>query len=162
MVERGDGERPEESGRSSATEPVSVVIPAYDEEASVGRVARQVHDVAFVHAGFEGVVGHAGIAVETPARRPLVDELEGLRLVVVADDGDRVAAFELTLADALRPLGSSEDAIATASALLGRELGVERVMYGEVDVTVLDRHGLTRVHPDPYSQLDSRWPRVSR
>ena len=42
MVERGGGERPEESGRSSATEPVSVVIPAYDEEASVGRVARQV------------------------------------------------------------------------------------------------------------------------
>lgn len=42
MVERGGGERSEESGRSSATEPVSVVIPAYDEEASVGRVARQV------------------------------------------------------------------------------------------------------------------------
>jgi PAS domain S-box-containing protein len=48
-------------------------------------------------------------------------------------EAERRAAFELALADALRPLGSSGDAIATASELLGRELGVERVMYGEVD-----------------------------
>jgi GAF domain-containing protein len=48
-------------------------------------------------------------------------------------EAERRAAFELALADALRPLASSEDAIATASALLGRELGVEHVMYGEVD-----------------------------
>ena len=48
-------------------------------------------------------------------------------------EAERRAAFELTLADALRPMRSSEDAIATASSLLGRELGVERVMYGEVD-----------------------------
>jgi PAS domain S-box-containing protein len=48
-------------------------------------------------------------------------------------EAERGAAFELALADALRPLVSSDDAIATASALLGQELGVERVMYGEVD-----------------------------
>ncbi|MGO4476533.1 ATP-binding protein [Massilia sp. 2TAF26] len=48
-------------------------------------------------------------------------------------EAERRAAFELALSDALRPPGSSEEAIATASALLGKELGVERVMYGEVD-----------------------------
>jgi len=48
-------------------------------------------------------------------------------------EAERRAAFELALSDALRPLGSSDAAIATASALLGKELGVERVMYGEVD-----------------------------
>jgi PAS domain S-box-containing protein len=48
-------------------------------------------------------------------------------------EAERRAAFELALADALRPLACSEDAIATASALLGEELGVERVLYGAVD-----------------------------
>jgi PAS domain S-box-containing protein len=48
-------------------------------------------------------------------------------------EAERRAAFELALADALRPLASGEDMIGTASALLGEELGVERVMYGEVD-----------------------------
>jgi len=48
-------------------------------------------------------------------------------------EAERRAAFELNLSDALRPMHSSEDAIAIASSLLGRELGVERVMYGEVD-----------------------------
>jgi PAS domain S-box-containing protein len=48
-------------------------------------------------------------------------------------ESERRAAFELALADALRPLASSEDAISTASALLGRELGAGHVMYGEVD-----------------------------
>jgi len=48
-------------------------------------------------------------------------------------EAERRAAFELALADALRPTTSGEEAIATASALLGKELGVERVMYGEVD-----------------------------
>jgi len=46
---------------------------------------------------------------------------------------ERRAAFELALTDALRQIRSDEDLIGTASALLGRELGVERVMYGEVD-----------------------------
>jgi PAS domain S-box-containing protein len=48
-------------------------------------------------------------------------------------EAERRAAFELALADALRPLTSSEEAIATASALLGRELKAGHVMYGEVD-----------------------------
>ena len=48
-------------------------------------------------------------------------------------EAERRAAFELALADALRPTRSSEDAIGIASSLLGQELGVERVMYGEVD-----------------------------
>jgi PAS domain S-box-containing protein len=48
-------------------------------------------------------------------------------------EAERRAAFELALADALRPPASSNEAIGIASALLGAELGVERVMYGEVD-----------------------------
>jgi PAS domain S-box-containing protein len=46
---------------------------------------------------------------------------------------ERRAAFELALTDALRQIRSDEDLIGTACALLGKELGVERVMYGEVD-----------------------------
>ncbi|MCA1857839.1 PAS domain-containing protein [Massilia oculi] len=46
---------------------------------------------------------------------------------------ERRAAFELTVSDALRPLVSSEDVIATASALLGGELGADRVLYLELD-----------------------------
>ncbi|HEX8787277.1 MAG TPA: ATP-binding protein [Telluria sp.] len=46
---------------------------------------------------------------------------------------ERRAAFELRVADTLRPLSSSEDVIRTASRLLGEELGLARVMYGEVD-----------------------------
>jgi PAS domain S-box-containing protein len=48
-------------------------------------------------------------------------------------EAERRAAFELALADALRPLTDSVEAIGTASALLGDELYVERVMYAEVD-----------------------------
>jgi PAS domain S-box-containing protein len=46
---------------------------------------------------------------------------------------ERRAAFELALADALRPLAADTDLIQTAATLLGEELQVERVMYGEVD-----------------------------
>ncbi len=45
---------------------------------------------------------------------------------------ERRAAFELSVADALRPLSSADEVIATGSALLGQELGVARVMVGEV------------------------------
>lgn len=47
MVELGELGREEQpgSGSSWVAEPVSVVIPAYNEEASVERVARQVHQV---------------------------------------------------------------------------------------------------------------------
>jgi len=46
---------------------------------------------------------------------------------------ERRAAFELTVSDALRPLASSEQVIATASALLGGELHAGRVVYAEMD-----------------------------
>jgi PAS domain S-box-containing protein len=49
---------------------------------------------------------------------------------------ERRAAFELTVSDALRPLASSEEVIATASALLGGELHADRVAYAEmIDAT---------------------------
>jgi len=47
--------------------------------------------------------------------------------------GERRAALELKLSDALRPLGTPEEVLATASALLGDELGLSRATYAEVD-----------------------------
>jgi len=46
---------------------------------------------------------------------------------------ERRAAFELAVADALRPPASGTDLIHTGCAMLGRELDVTRVLYGEVD-----------------------------
>jgi PAS domain S-box-containing protein len=46
---------------------------------------------------------------------------------------ERRAAFELTVSDALRPLASSEEVIATASALLGGELHAGRVVYADMN-----------------------------
>ncbi|WP_229422982.1 ATP-binding protein [Telluria aromaticivorans] len=46
---------------------------------------------------------------------------------------ERRAAFELTVSDALRPLSSHEDVVATACALLGGELHAGRVVYAELD-----------------------------
>jgi PAS domain S-box-containing protein len=46
---------------------------------------------------------------------------------------ERRAAFELKLSDALLPLTSPQELLATASALLGEQLKVDRVVYGEVD-----------------------------
>ena len=46
---------------------------------------------------------------------------------------ERRAAFELTVSDALRPLASSEEVIATGSALLGGELHAGRVVYAQMD-----------------------------
>ena len=46
---------------------------------------------------------------------------------------ERRAAFELTVADALRPLASADEAIRTGCTLLGLELGMARVLYGVVD-----------------------------
>lgn len=42
-------------------------------------------------------------------------------------------AFQLALADRIRPLVDSEEVIAAASELLGKHLGAKRVFYGEVD-----------------------------
>jgi PAS domain S-box-containing protein len=46
---------------------------------------------------------------------------------------ERRAAFELKLSDALRPLMSPPELLHTASALLGEQLKVDRVVYAEVD-----------------------------
>ncbi|KQQ89297.1 ATP-binding protein [Massilia sp. Leaf139] len=46
---------------------------------------------------------------------------------------ERRAAIELRLSNALRPLGSPDEVLATASALLAEELGLSRVTYAEVD-----------------------------
>ncbi len=46
---------------------------------------------------------------------------------------ERHAAFELAVADALRTAGSARETIGVASRLLGEELGLARVLYGEVD-----------------------------
>jgi PAS domain S-box-containing protein len=50
-------------------------------------------------------------------------------------ESERRAAFELAVADALRPLASSGDAIRTGCRLLGEQLAPARVLYGEVDAT---------------------------
>jgi PAS domain S-box-containing protein len=61
----------------------------------------------------------------------------GLYCTVIETTGrvqaERRAAFELTVADALRPLASADEAIRTGCTLLGLELGMARVLYGEVD-----------------------------
>jgi PAS domain S-box-containing protein len=46
---------------------------------------------------------------------------------------ERRAAFELAVSDALRPLTSPTDILERASALLGEQLAVDRVVYAEVD-----------------------------
>ena len=46
---------------------------------------------------------------------------------------ERRAAFQLKVSDALAPLEDSGEVIATASALLGVELGAARVLYAEID-----------------------------
>ena len=82
---------------------------------------------------------------------------------------ERRAAFELTVADALRPLKTSADAIRTASTLLGEELGVDRVVYGEIDAArgefVVERdwqrHGLPSLAGSRYG-FDVFGPEVAR
>jgi PAS domain S-box-containing protein len=71
---------------------------------------------------------------------PLLDNAGavGGMYCTVIETTDRVlsqqrAAFELKVSDALRPLTSPEDVIATASALLGGQLNLARVLYAECD-----------------------------
>jgi diguanylate cyclase (GGDEF)-like protein/PAS domain S-box-containing protein len=47
--------------------------------------------------------------------------------------GERRQAFQLALADRLRPLTAPDDITAAASELLGMHLGASRVLYAEVD-----------------------------
>jgi len=48
-------------------------------------------------------------------------------------EAERCAAFELAVADALRTTATARAAIGVASRLLGEELGLARVLYGEVE-----------------------------
>lgn len=48
---------------------------------------------------------------------------------------ERRAAFELKVSEALRPLTSAEDVVTRASALLGEQLQLARVIYGECEET---------------------------
>ncbi|MFC0252765.1 ATP-binding protein [Massilia consociata] len=84
--------------------------------------------------------GYPERATFTFSHAPLKDdagEVAGLFCTVMETTrrvaAERRAAFELTVSDALRPLASGEEVIATASALLGGELRAGRVMYAEMD-----------------------------
>jgi len=70
-----------------------------------------------LHDGHGRVAGMYCTCIETTARV----------------QAERRSAFELTVADALRPQASGDDAIRTGCMLLGLELGMTRVLYGEVD-----------------------------
>jgi len=70
-----------------------------------------------LHDGAGRVAGMYCTAVETTER---------LR-------AERRAALELKLSDALRPLHAPAEVLATASALLGEELRLARVLYAEVE-----------------------------
>ncbi|MDB5793253.1 MAG: hybrid sensor histidine kinase/response regulator [Massilia sp.] len=70
-----------------------------------------------LHDGAGRVAGMACTAMETTGR--VLAELR--------------AARELRLSDALRSLGSPDEVLATAGALLGEELALARTLYAEVD-----------------------------
>ena len=116
----------------------------------------------------EFVISTSGFLKEhyfTLTYSPARDELGAVRgvLVVVTETTDRVQmerqnallvesakaearrhAFNLSLADGLRCLTAPEDILAKASAMLGQELGVDRVLYCEVD----DRKGTFDIRRD--------------
>ncbi|VXB16387.1 ATP-binding protein [Massilia sp. 9I] len=84
--------------------------------------------------------GYPELATFTFSHAPLIGDdgqVGGLFCTVMETTrrvaAERRAAFELTVSDALRPLASSEEVIATASALLGGELHAGRVVYAEMD-----------------------------
>jgi PAS domain S-box-containing protein len=70
-----------------------------------------------LHDGSGAVAGMYATVIETTSRV----------------QAERRAALELKLSDALRPLTSPADVLDTAGALLGRELGLTRAMYAQVD-----------------------------
>ncbi|MCC2956497.1 PAS domain-containing protein [Massilia sp. IC2-477] len=86
--------------------------------------------------------GYPERATFTFSHSPLIGEdgqVAGLFCTVMETTrrvaAERRAAFELTVSDALRPLASSEEVIATASALLGGELQAGRVVYAEMNAS---------------------------
>jgi len=70
-----------------------------------------------LHDGSGKVAGMYCTAIETTARV----------------QAERRAALELKLSDLLHPLGTPDEVLSTASALLGEELGLSRATYAEVD-----------------------------
>jgi PAS domain S-box-containing protein len=82
--------------------------------------------------------------------------------------GERRAAYELKLSDALQNLTSPQEVLITASELLGTELKVDRVAYAEVDAEqgsfVVPYHyartGLTDVSRESY-RLDTFGPELA-
>lgn len=65
-------------------------------------------------------------------------------LTAAAAAAARRQAFNLRVADALRPLMDPDEVLASASAILGAELGACRVLYCEVD----DAHGSCEIRRD--------------
>ena len=67
----------------------------------------------------------------------LEGQITGLHCVVAETTAQvevkRGQAFQLMLSDRLRHLNNADEIVATASGILGRELGVSRVLYAECD-----------------------------
>jgi PAS domain S-box-containing protein len=91
--------------------PLTVVRKGYPEQAYFTFSYSPLHD------GQGQVAGMYCTCVETTDR-------------VMAE---RRADFELKVSDALRPLTAPDQVVATASALLGEQMGLSGVMYGQVD-----------------------------
>ncbi|MDB5790496.1 MAG: hybrid sensor histidine kinase/response regulator [Massilia sp.] len=91
--------------------PLTVVRQGYPEQGYFTFSYSPLHD------GSGSVAGMYCTAIETTDRV----------------QAERLAALELKLSDALRPLSMPADVLATASALLGEELGLTRALYAEVD-----------------------------
>jgi PAS domain S-box-containing protein len=101
------------AGKSSYFEdlPLTVLRKGYPENSFFTFSYSPLHDV-------DGSVGGMYCTVIETTERVLAE---------------RRGAFELQLSDALQPLTSPSQVLGTASALLGEQLKVDRVVYAEVD-----------------------------
>lgn len=79
------------------------------------------------HGEVVGIFVEGADVTEQHAARRQVEEQ-----VVQLQRAEQLLAFQLELADCLRPLTSAEDVIAAASTLLGQRLDVARVVFAEV------------------------------
>jgi PAS domain S-box-containing protein len=80
------------------------------------------------HGEVAGIFVEGADVTEQHLARILVEDQ-----VLQLQRAEQLLAFQLELADCLRPLTSAEDVIAAASRLLGRELGVARVVFAEIE-----------------------------
>ena len=89
----------------------------------------------FIYQPITGSAGTVeGVFVEgTDVTEQVLALAEVEEKVTRLESAERQLAFQLELADSLRPLTSAEDITATASAVLGRRLGVARVLFADVD-----------------------------